>query len=55
LLSAKPNGYSQEIFFYGFYFDNEVMCVQQIRNIGVIEGVEPVKAKEREILFSECF
>jgi hypothetical protein len=28
--------------FYSFHFDNDVMRVQQIRNIGVLEGVEPV-------------
>lgn len=28
--------------FYSFHFDNDVMRVQQIRNMGVLEGVEPV-------------
>lgn len=28
--------------FYSFHFDNDVMRVQQIRNMGVIEGDEPV-------------
>lgn len=28
--------------FYSFHFDNDVMRVQQIRNIGVIEGNTPV-------------
>lgn len=28
--------------FYSFHFDNDVMRVQQIRNIGVIEGNQPV-------------
>ncbi|MDO1495482.1 TIR domain-containing protein [Pseudomonas putida] len=27
--------------FYSFHFDNDVMRVQQIRNMGVLEGVEP--------------
>lgn len=28
--------------FYSFHFDNDVMRVQQIRNMGIIEGEEPV-------------
>ena len=36
--------------FYSFHFDNDVMRVQQIRNIGVIEGNEPVKPNEWETL-----
>ncbi len=28
--------------FYSFHFDNDVMRVQQIRNIGVLEGNRPV-------------
>lgn len=36
--------------FYSFHFDNDVMRVQQIRNIGVIEGNEPVKPNEWEQL-----
>jgi len=28
--------------FYSFHFDNDVMRVQQVRNMGVIEGNEPV-------------
>ncbi|WP_342754186.1 TIR domain-containing protein [Pantoea sp. MBD-2R] len=28
--------------FYSFHFDNDVMRVQQIRNMGLIEGEEPV-------------
>lgn len=34
--------------FYSFHFDNDVMRVQQIRNIGVIEGNEPVSPNEWE-------
>lgn len=34
--------------FYSFHFDNDVMRVQQIRNIGVIEGNEPVAKNEWE-------
>lgn len=30
--------------FYSFHFNNDVMRVQQIRNMGVIEGNEPVAA-----------
>jgi len=36
--------------FYSFHFKNDVMRVQQIRNIGVIEGNEPVKPNEWEEL-----
>lgn len=34
--------------FYSFHFDNDVFRVQQIRNIGVIEGNNPVSANEWE-------
>lgn len=34
--------------FYSFHFDNDVMRVQQIRNIGVIEGNTPVSANDWE-------
>lgn len=34
--------------FYSFHFDNDVMRVQQIRNMGVIEGNEPVSPNEWE-------
>lgn len=34
--------------FYSFHFDNDVMRVQQIRNIGAIEGNTPVSANEWE-------
>lgn len=34
--------------FYSFHFDNDVFRVQQIRNIGVIEGNEPVSVNEWE-------
>jgi hypothetical protein len=36
--------------FYSFHFDNDVMRVQQIRNMGVIDGDEPVSANEWEKL-----
>jgi hypothetical protein len=36
--------------FYSFHFDNDVMRVQQIRNVGVTEGNEPVKPNEWETL-----
>lgn len=36
--------------FYSFHFDNDVMRVQQIRNIGVIEGNTPVSANDWEEL-----
>ena len=32
--------------FYGFHYGNEVMRVQQIRNMGVIEGNTPVSPNE---------
>ena len=34
--------------FYSFHFDNDVFRVQQIRNMGVLEGNEPVSANEWE-------
>ena len=36
--------------FYSFHFDNDVMRVQQIRNIGVIEGNTPTSANDWETL-----
>ena len=32
--------------FYSFHFDNDVMRVQQIRNIGSIEGNPPTTPNE---------
>ena len=34
--------------FYSFHFDNDVMRVQQIRNMGVIDGNTPVSANDWE-------
>ncbi len=34
--------------FYSFHFDNDVMRVQQIRNIGALEENKPVSASEWE-------
>lgn len=34
--------------FYSFHYDNDVMRVQQIRNIGVLEGNPPVNANDWE-------
>jgi len=34
--------------FYSFHFDNDAMRVQQIRNMGVIEGNTPVLANDWE-------
>ena len=34
--------------FYSFHYDNDVFRVQQIRNIGVLEGDEPVSKNEWE-------
>lgn len=34
--------------FYSFHFDNDVMRVQQVRNIGVIDGNAPVSANDWE-------
>jgi len=34
--------------FYSFHFDNDVMRVQQIRNMGVVEGNTPISANEWE-------
>jgi len=34
--------------FYSFHFDNDVMRVQQVRNIGAIEDNKPVSVNEWE-------
>lgn len=34
--------------FYSFHFDNDVFRVQQIRNMGVLDGNEPVSVNEWE-------
>ena len=34
--------------FYSFHFDYDVFRVQQIRNMGVLEGNEPVSVNEWE-------
>lgn len=34
--------------FYSFHFDNDVMRVQQIRNIGALDGNQPVTAQKWE-------
>lgn len=39
---------AREPVFYSFHFDNDVMRVQQIRNMGVVEGDEPVSPNEWE-------
>ena len=36
--------------FYSFHFDNDVMRVQQIRNIGILEGNSPASPNEWEQL-----
>ena len=36
--------------FYSFHFDNDVMRVQQIRNIGVLEGNEPASLNNWETI-----
>ncbi|WP_129779444.1 TIR domain-containing protein [Peristeroidobacter soli] len=41
---------AREPVFYSFHFDNDVFRVQQVRNMGVIEGDEPVSANEWEQL-----
>ena len=34
---------TQRKIFYSFHFDNDVMRVQQVRNMGVVEGNTPVQ------------
>jgi hypothetical protein len=41
---------AKEPVFYSFHFDNDVFRVQQIRNMGVIDGNEPVSANAWEQL-----
>jgi len=39
---------AKEPVFYSFHYDNDVFRVQQVRNMGVVEGDEPVSANEWE-------
>lgn len=39
---------AREPVFYSFHYDNDVFRVQQIRNMGVVAGDEPVSANEWE-------
>lgn len=39
---------AREPTFYSFHFDNDVFRVQQIRNMGVIDGNEPVSPNDWE-------
>jgi hypothetical protein len=41
---------AREPVFYSFHYDNDVFRVQQIRNMGVVEGDEPVSPNEWEQL-----
>lgn len=41
---------AREPVFYSFHFDNDVFRVQQVRNMGVIEGNEPVSPNDWERL-----
>lgn len=37
--------------FYSFHFDNDVMRVQQIRNIGAIEDNKPISPNDWDFSF----
>lgn len=39
---------AREPVFYSFHYDNDVFRVQQIRNMGVVEGNEPVSTNDWE-------
>lgn len=39
---------AKEPVFYSFHYDNDVFRVQQIRNMGVVDGNEPVSPNEWE-------
>lgn len=39
---------AREPVFYSFHYDNDVFRVQQIRNMGVVDGNEPVSPNEWE-------
>lgn len=39
---------AREPVFYSFYYDNDVFRVQQIRNMGVVDGNEPVSPNDWE-------
>lgn len=45
---TKDNKMTKIPVFYSFHFDNDVMRVQQIRNIGAIEGNSAINANEWE-------
>lgn len=47
-LKSKEKGMAKIPVFYSFHFSNDVMRVQQIRNIGAIEGNAAVNANEWE-------
>lgn len=49
-MSTKERGVARIPVFYSFHFDNDVMRVQQIRNIGSIEGNSPTTPNEWERL-----
>ena len=39
---------AREPVFYSFHYDNDVFRVQQIRNMGAVDGNEPVSANDWE-------
>ena len=39
---------AREPVFYSFHYDNDVFRVQQIRNMGVVDGNEPVSPNDWE-------
>lgn len=41
---------TQRKIFYSFHFDNDVMRVQQVRNMGVVEGNTPVSPNDWEVV-----
>ncbi len=49
-ISNKGKNMAKTPVFYSFHFDNDVMRVQQIRNIGSIEGNAPTTPNEWETL-----
>ena len=43
--------YRKESVFYSFHYDNDVMRVQQVRQIGVLDDTEPVTANKWETVW----
>lgn len=50
IINEKERGMTKIPAFYSFHFDKDVMRVQQVRNIGTVEGNSPTTPNEWETL-----